>query len=78
MLTLKVETMAKKKTPAVKGRPKSLKGPRKQILSLRGYEEFRDWLGRLAHFKRTDMADVIDRALVMYAKAEGFEAPPDR
>ena len=45
---------------------------------MRGYPEFKEWLSEFAHFKRTDMVAVIDQALVAYAKAEGFKAPPDR
>lgn len=76
MIAFEIETMTKKKTPPA-GRPKVTR-TREQILSMRGYPEFKEWLSEFAHFKRTDMVAVIDQALVAYAKAEGFKAPPDR
>jgi len=64
--------MAKKKAP----KP-SPKDTRSIVLSLKGTVEFRDWLGRLADHCRTTSVNVMDLALVHYAKHVKFpeEAP---
>jgi len=79
MLACKVETMAKKKTPPTPlGRPKSEKGPRRQILSLKGYDEFKDWLGEFAESERIGVAALLDWALEELAVKRGFRKPPKR
>jgi hypothetical protein len=67
-------------TPKRRGRPKGSAGARKgNVLSIRGSNEWRDWVGRLADHSRLKVADVIDRALLAYAKQEGFtEVAPRR
>lgn len=53
--------------------------PRPNSLVLRGTVEWRDWIKRLAEFDRTNVAALLDRAAVDYAKARGFtELPPPR
>jgi hypothetical protein len=48
-------------------------------LIVRGSKEWREWLGRLAEHDRTTMADLIDRAVVDYARKVGFgEGAPRR
>jgi excisionase family DNA binding protein len=48
-------------------------------VSIRVAPEYRDWLDRLAEFKRLTLVDVIDQALVKYARDEGFdEVAPKR
>lgn len=74
--------MAKKKAaPKPKpgrGRPPAPGGKKKHILGLRGAEDYKDWLARFAAHERSDMSDLVDDALVAYAKARGFEVPPKR
>jgi hypothetical protein len=60
------------------GRPPSAAGPKYNVLSIRGTAEWRDWLNRLADHCRLKSADVIDRALIVYAKQEGFTEPPPK
>src|SRR4051794_12802639 len=51
--------------PKRRGRPKaSAEGPKGNVLSIRGSEEWRAWVGRLADHSRLKVADVIDRALL--------------
>jgi hypothetical protein len=66
--------------PKRRGRPKvSAEGPKGNVLSIRGSVEWRAWVGRLADHSRLKVADVIDRALLVYAKQEGFtESAPRR
>jgi hypothetical protein len=65
--------------PKRRGRPKSsTEAPKGNVLSIRGSEEWRDWVGRLADHGRLKVADVIDRALLLYAKHEGFDEPAPR
>ncbi|HEY2848089.1 MAG TPA: hypothetical protein VGI80_09745 [Pyrinomonadaceae bacterium] len=48
-------------------------------MTVRCRPEWRDWLERLSAFKNLSAADVIDKALVLYARDEEFsEAPPKR
>jgi hypothetical protein len=63
-------------------KPKAVKKPldtvRRQIISIRGTEEWRDWLNRLSDHCRTDGAKLVDAALVAYAQSKGFNEPPPR
>lgn len=62
-----------------RGRPKvSAEGPKGNVLSIRGSVEWRAWVGRLADHSRLKVADVIDRAMLAYAKQEGFAEPAPR
>jgi|GEM_PF-1192536 len=60
------------------GRPVSKEGPKYNVLSIRGSTEWRDWLNRLSDHCRLKSADVVDRALIVYAKQEGFTEPPPK
>ncbi len=65
--------------PKRRGRPKgSAEGPKGNVLSIRGSEAWRVWVGRLADHGRLKVADVIDRALIAYARQEGFDEPAPR
>jgi len=65
--------------PKRRGRPKGTGGgPKGNVLSIRGSEAWRDWVGRLADHNRLKGADVIDGALVAFAKQEGFNEPAPR
>jgi hypothetical protein len=77
--TLPDETpMAKKKAKKL-GRPAKPKGAAKsERYGFRARPEWIDWLNRFANFERSDMVDVIDRALEDRAKVKGFELPPKR
>jgi hypothetical protein len=52
--------------------------PRKNVVSIRGTESWREWLMGLAAHRRLKAVDVIDQALIEYAKKYGYteEAPP--
>ena len=65
--------------PKRRGRPKaSGESPKGNVLSVRGSQDWRAWVGRLADHSRLKVADVIDRALLAYAKQEGFDEPAPR
>jgi hypothetical protein len=64
---------AKKRT----GRPKS-PDPKRTIMTIRGNEDWRDWVHRLAEHMRLKSTDLIDRALVELAQRNGFEEPPPK
>jgi hypothetical protein len=57
------------------GRPVKAEGPKHNALSIRGATEGRDWLTCLSDHCRLKTADVIDRALIVYAGQEGFNGP---
>lgn len=61
---------------ARKGASKRKAIPRVMV-TIRGTEAWRAWLGELAEFLRSRPTDVIDQALIKYAKEMGFdkEAP---
>jgi hypothetical protein len=54
------------------GRPKAVK-PMHPITSLRGSREFQRWLEGFAKHERDTYASLIEKALVHYAKARGYE-----
>jgi hypothetical protein len=53
-------------------------GSKKGRFAFRARPEWLDWLNRFANFERSDMVDVIDRALEDRARAKEFEPPPKR
>lgn len=48
---------------------------RRNVVSIRGTEEWRDWLMGLAAHRRLKAADVIDQALIEYANKYGYDKP---
>ena len=71
-----VGTLAKPKSkPVAIDKP----GPKPTALTIKGQPEWREWVDRGADFCRTDVAKLVDAALIDYLKAKGFkEAPPKR
>jgi hypothetical protein len=63
--------MAKKKSS-----PKPVK--QHSILTLKGTEEFSDWLKRLADHTGLPVTNTIDQALLHFAKSQGFDEPMPR
>jgi hypothetical protein len=70
-----VGTMTKKKPG-----PKAAGGGGRTVLTnIRSSPEWKAWLDELAKFDRSTVADVIDHALVDYARGKGFPKPaPER
>jgi hypothetical protein len=68
--------MAKAKKAPTKG-TKAEPGPRRTVLTIKGTEEWRSWLERLAAYVRTPASTIVDHALIKYAREAGFkeEAP---
>ena len=71
-------TMTRKK--AIRSKPAAVEpqAERKAIaVVIKGGPEWKAWLEGLADHCRTDVAKVIDKALIGYAKSEGYnqEAP---
>jgi hypothetical protein len=59
-----------------KSKPKTRRAqPRPTALTIKGRLEWRDWVERGADFCRTDVAKLVDAALVEYLKQRGFEEP---
>jgi hypothetical protein len=48
---------------------------RPTALTIKGRLEWRDWVERGADFCRTDVAKLVDAALVEYLKQRGFDEP---
>jgi hypothetical protein len=64
-----------------KGRPGPKPDParaRTTLVTVRCRAEWRDWLARFAVAKGMDMSDLVDEALLRFARTEGFEMPPGR
>jgi hypothetical protein len=54
-------------------------GARPTALTIKGNLVWREWVERGAKHCRTDVAKLVDAALVEYLKARGFgESPPER
>jgi hypothetical protein len=49
---------------------------RPTVVTIKGRQEWREWLDRAARFCRTDVAKLVDAALVEYLKQRGFDEPP--
>lgn len=70
-----VATMAKKKAAP---QPLADEPVRKNVISIRGTEDWRGWLTRYAKKRRVPVTALIDMVLAEAAEREGFEPPPDR
>jgi hypothetical protein len=57
-----------------KARP-TRENPRPTALTIKGRTEWRDWVEKGADFCRTDVAKLVDAALVEYLKQRGFDDP---
>jgi hypothetical protein len=67
---------ASKKPTTIKAASKKSTGSRRAVaVTLKGSEKWKEWLEGLATHCRSDVAKVIDRALVELAKREGYDAP---
>jgi len=54
-------------------------GRKPTALTIKGSLEWREWVEKGAAFCRTDVAKLVDAALVDYLKNRGFEPqPPER
>jgi hypothetical protein len=72
-------TMAKKKAARAKPAAVEPREGRKAIaVVVRGGPDWKAWLEGLAYHCRTDVAKVIDRALIEYAKSEGYDQQAPR
>ena len=59
-----------------KAKPKAVReNLRPTALTIKGRPEWRDWVDRGAEFCRTDVAKLVDAALVEYLKQRGFAEP---
>jgi hypothetical protein len=56
------------------GRPK-VANPKRQILSIKGSEEWRDWLRGLADHVHMPATTLIDQALIKFARGVGYDEP---
>jgi hypothetical protein len=74
--------MAKKKSAKgarLKPGPKPVDGGKVAATTIRSTAAWKAWVERLAEFDRSTVADVVDHALVAYAREKGFaEAAPRR
>ena len=72
--------MAKKKAKVKKvGRPVSERGARSQVIAVKAYPEWKEWLDEFTRSRGSmNMVDVIDDALKMLARTEKFREPPPR
>jgi hypothetical protein len=61
----------------VKGRPK-VSEPKTPIASFRGSKAFALWFEGLVEHCRFPASSVIEKALIAYAKSEGFDEEPPR
>ena len=75
-----VGTVAKKKpTPKAESSGPETWNKKPLIVNLRGSEEFKAWLQELASYDRQSVSGLVERALVHYGRAVGFDKPaPER
>jgi hypothetical protein len=75
-------TMAKAKAgrsgKAKASKPAGGEPLRRNVISIRGTEDWRDWLIRYAAFRRVPVTSLIDQVLNEAAKRDDFELPPER
>jgi hypothetical protein len=65
--------------PKAKTQTASKAAPKPTALTIKGNPDWREWVDQGASFCRTDVAKLVDAALVDYLKAKGFtKLPPER
>ena len=76
---MEVALMARRK-PLPKPRTEGSKPERRPVaVTMKGSEEWKEWLERAAAHSRMSVSMFLDFATVQYAKSQGFdEPPPDR
>jgi hypothetical protein len=76
---METAVMAKAKRPRPAKAAKKPSGAKPTALTIRGNLDWREWVERGANHCRTDVAKLVDAALIDYLKARGFaEIPPER
>jgi hypothetical protein len=72
--------MARPKPKPLRNRVvKAVSGAKPTALTIRGSLEWREWVERAARYCRTDVAKLVDAALLAYVRGQGFEErPPER
>jgi hypothetical protein len=65
--------MARPKPKQKRVQPKKPSGAKPTALTIRGSLDWREWVERGANHCRTDVAKLVDAALIDYLKARGFE-----
>jgi hypothetical protein len=70
--------MAKKRGNSPPAEVSVKKGTQPNAITIRGSQEWKDWLERFALKLRSKPTSVIDRALAKLAEQEGFAEPPQR
>jgi hypothetical protein len=71
--------MAKKRTAPKAGKQSTEPGPRSTVLTIKGTEEWKEWLNGLSDHLRIPTSTIVDLALVRYAKESGYtKEPPKR
>lgn len=79
MLQTMPQEMAKKKAGRPKGSAKTVDKNKPIIATLRGSDEFREFLEEVAKKDHRSVASLIERAIVSYAKEVGVtREPPER
>jgi hypothetical protein len=74
-----METAMAKRKAALKATVKPATGKASSIaVTLRGSPDWKVWLEALARHTRLDVAKVIDRALIDFARKEGFDEDAPR
>ena len=51
---------------------------KKNLVAIKGYTTWKDWLEEYASFKRMSVVELIDKTLEESAKRDGFRKPPPR
>jgi hypothetical protein len=51
---------------------------RSTLVTIRCHPDWRVWLAGFAAAKRLDVSELVDEALLRYARNEGYEMPPKR
>ena len=70
--------MAKKRSDTAPAEAPVKKGTQPNAITIRGSQEWKDWLEQFALKLRSKPTSVIDRALAKLAEQEGFPEPPQR
>lgn len=55
-----------------RGRPLSTDGVRDRTLTIKGRDDWKTWVQELSDHCRLDLSDLVDAALVDYARGRGF------
>jgi hypothetical protein len=70
--------MAKKRATTSRKKTVLDPGRRSTVLTIKGMDDWKEWLKGLSDHLRTPISTIVDHSLIMYAKDKGYTREPPK